>query len=396
MSRPSMKMDLPQNEAEGKTVFKSIALCEVLADSIQMSAEQGKGEEVYALTTIAFQQIGITFPPLANPAKPEGWHKVVEAEQGRFIERLKESRLRKRESRGRHGTVTGQSQDSHKTVTRQSRDSHKVVTGQSQDSHGTPPRLSCPSNSNSISTSASDSKKTEAEEKEAFRPSVSVSVYKGELSYSAFKNPDNDPVSLAMALCEVEDLRNRNTLKKLLRTKGENVFREELASFFAEIHQGEEVDNRAAALTKRLNQYPDKTDEPKPSKPPANRTETDKPTALQEAQTLARGLFNHPRQANGSQAEASGLEAELLRYADANGITETNGRECASTLVELSGLGHGEALSKLPTRAKYAFACRYKDADEEDRQDLLAKLADKPNKRDSTTPSADMGEEMPF
>ena len=370
MSRPSMKMDLPQNEAEGKTAFKSIALCEVLADSIQMSAEQGKGEEVYALTSIAFQQIGIVFPPLANPAKPEGWHKVVEAEQGRFLERLTESRERK--YRSRHGTVTGQS----------------------QDSHGTPPRLSCPSNSNSISTSASDSKKTEAEEKEAFRPSVSV--YKGELSYSAFKNPDNDPVSLAMALCEVQDLRNRNTLKKLLRTKGDGVFREELASFFAEIHQGEEVDNRAAALTKRLNQYPDKPDEPKPSKPPANRTETDKPTALQEAQTLARGLFNHPRQANGSQAEASGLEAELLRYADANGITETNGRECTSTLVELSGLGHGEALNKLPTRAKYAFACRYKDADEEDRQDLLAKLADKPNKRDSTTPSADMGEEMPF
>ena len=246
----------------------------------------------------------------------------------------------------------------------------------------------------------SEEKVIKTEEEEAFRPSVSVSVFKGELSAQALKNPDHDPVSLAMALCKVEDVRNWNTFQKLLRLKGDGVFRDVLETFFAEIRQGEDVENRAAALTKRLNQYPDKKDGPRPSKTPANRTETDRPTPTDlkaQTATLAKSLFNHPRQANGSQAEAVGFEAELSSYAEKNGITDadTDGR-CAPVLSELFKLGCGEALNKLPPRAKNAFACLFLDADEEGRKDLLAKLDEDNQKSTPQCADADNGEEIPF
>ena len=264
--------------------------------------------------------------------------------------------------------------------------------------------------------------KTEAEDKEeAFRPSVSVSVFKGELSYSAFQNPDNDPVSLAMRLCEVEDLaereakkykdagkkeaekaavllRNWNTFQKQLRLKGEVVFRNALEKAFGEKQQGEwdSVENPASLFTERLGKYPDKPEGPRPSKTPANRTETDKqtPTDLKaQTATLAKSLFNHPRQANGSQAEAVGFEAELLSYAEKNGITLADGKRCDPVLSELFKLGYGEALNKLSTLAKYAFACRFLD-EEKERNYLLARLAGSNQK--PTKQGADDGEEMPF
>jgi hypothetical protein len=255
--------------------------------------------------------------------------------------------------------------------------------------------LSRPSNSNSISESASTSKKTEVEEEEA-RPSVSV--YQGELSYEAFKNPANNPVALALALCGVADIRNKNTFLKRYRTKGDGVFREVLATFFAELRQGETVDNRAAALTKRLDQFPDITAEPKSKKKPEAGTKTanQAPTILRQTATaLASGLCN-PKQTDGKgDRKADGLEVDLLNYADKNGITQADGQRCAPGLVEIAKLGYGEALNKLPTRAKYAFACLWLDGDEDQRRNLLSRLEDNTPKP-TAKQGADTGEEMPF
>lgn len=254
---------------------------------------------------------------------------------------------------------------------------------------------------------------------------TSVSVFKGELSYSVIKNPDNDPVSLAMRLCEVEDLaereakkykdagkkeaekaavllRNWNTFQKQLRLKGEVVFRNALEKAFGEKLQGEwdSVENPASLFTERLGKYPDKADGPRPSRPPAIRTETDKPTPTDlEAQTasLAKSLFKHPGQANGSQAEAKGFIAELLSYAEKNGITDADpDGSYAIVLSELFKLGCGEALNKLPTRAKYAFACLWMDADENGRRDLIAKLDEVNQKSTPQCADADIDGEIPF
>ena len=67
-----------------------------------------------------------------------------------------------------------------------------------------------------------------------------------------------DPVKTALEITgETGKKLAENTLKKYLRTKGEAAFKDTLFAFISEINNGEEVDNRGAALNARLKELPD-------------------------------------------------------------------------------------------------------------------------------------------
>ena len=67
-----------------------------------------------------------------------------------------------------------------------------------------------------------------------------------------------DPVRVALEITgETGKKLAENTLKKYLRTKGEAAFKDTLFAFNSEINNGEEVDNRGAALNARLKELPD-------------------------------------------------------------------------------------------------------------------------------------------
>lgn len=67
-----------------------------------------------------------------------------------------------------------------------------------------------------------------------------------------------EPVAAALEITgETGNARAVNTFKKLLRTKGEGAFSDELFAFYSELKQGETPDNYGAALVSRLSKLPD-------------------------------------------------------------------------------------------------------------------------------------------
>jgi hypothetical protein len=69
---------------------------------------------------------------------------------------------------------------------------------------------------------------------------------------------NENPVRAALEITgETGDKRAENTFKKLLRTKGAGAFCDELFAFNSELKNGEEPNNRGAALVARLSEKPD-------------------------------------------------------------------------------------------------------------------------------------------
>ena len=83
----------------------------------------------------------------------------------------------------------------------------------------------------------------------------------GEEGDQAFFNAEHDAVSLILAL--TTDYGSINRWRQLVRTKGEAAVCEELFTFWREIRAGEDCDNRAAAINKRLANLPDEKKETK-------------------------------------------------------------------------------------------------------------------------------------